>query len=231
MITMVKQMISKLAKFLDLSLELYFKLFLKYSSALSAPLRVGAILFSLTLTFAHSPTVYAENSNIKPSSEKSFYDIELQDINGKKFPLAQYRGKVLMIVNTASECGFTPQFKDLVDLQKEFGPMGFQILAFPSNDFHQDKGSAKESEEFAKKNYQINFPILNKGHVGGKETHELYLYLNKHAPGIPNIVMWNFEKILVDKNGKVVERYRSMTKPSAPAVRTLIEKLLKDSKP
>lgn len=193
---------------------------------------MSASVFFLSLAFmlAQSSTANAESSSAKVNQEKSFYDIELQDIDGKKISLAQYRGKVLMIVNTASECGFTPQFKDLVDLQKEYGPQGLQVLAFPSNDFHQDKGSAKESEEFAKKNYQINFPILNKGHVGGKETHELYLYLNKYAPGIPNIVMWNFEKIIVDKNGKVVERYRSMTKPTAPAVRTLIEKLLKEQK-
>ncbi len=190
----------------------------------------SALIFCLTLLLIHSPNSHAENISSKTTEEKSLYDIELQDIDGKKFSLAQYRGKVLMIVNTASECGFTPQFKDLVDLQKEYGAQGLQVLAFPSNDFHQDKGSAKESEAFAKKNYQINFPILNKGHVGGKETHELYLYLNKHAPGIPNIVMWNFEKIIVDKNGKVVERYRSMTKPTAPAVRTLIEKLLKEPK-
>lgn len=159
------------------------------------------------------------------AAEKSVYDFEVKDIESKTVSMKSFEGKVLLIVNTASKCGFTPQLKDLVDLQKEYGPRGLQILAFPSNDFNQDKGSNVDSKEFAEKNYQINFPLMDKNPVSGDKIQPIYQFMSSQK-GFPQAVMWNFEKFIVNNKGQVVERYRSMTNPSAPEVRALIEKLL-----
>lgn len=159
---------------------------------------------------------------------KDFYALELKDIDGKPVKMESYRGKVLMIVNTASQCGFTPQFKNLVDLQNQLGPRGFQVLAFPSNDFRQDKGSDAEVKKFASENYKINFPLMEKGVVSGDKKQEAYKILIRQRTDLLNEVQWNFEKIIVNRQGTVVERYRSMTKPDDAKVLALLEKLLNE---
>ena len=157
------------------------------------------------------------------------YSLKLKDIEGKIVQMNQYKGKVLMIVNTASQCGFTPQLKNLTELQSQLGPQGFQILAFPSDDFHQDKGSNAEVQKFASENYKINFPLFDKASVKGEQKQELYKILTAQRSDLLNEVQWNFEKFVIDRKGLVIERYRSMTKPDDAKVVELLKKLLAES--
>lgn len=159
---------------------------------------------------------------------EELYKIQLKTIDGKPVSMADYKGKVLMIVNTASACGFTPQFKELVDLQNQYGKQGFQVLAFPSNDFKQDSGSNEEVKKFAEEKYKVNFPLFDKAPVRGSDKQPIYKYLVSHRNDILNEVSWNFEKFLVNKKGEVVERYSSRVKPSDAKVITEIEKLVKE---
>lgn len=156
----------------------------------------------------------------------SFHSIKVKNLSGIETDLSSYRGKVLMIVNTASQCGFTPQLKDLQDLQVKYGPRGFQVLAFPSNDFKQDPGTAKESESYALSTFKVTFPLFDKVSVRGAKKSPLFRYLIENSPGLKTDVLWNFEKFLVDRDGKVIDRYRSPTSPAAPAVVSAIEKAL-----
>jgi glutathione peroxidase len=161
---------------------------------------------------------------------QELYSQELKDIDGKPVQFSDYKGKVLMIVNTASECGFTPQFQNLTELQKKFGDQGFQVLAFPSNDFKQDKGSDEEVKKFAQEKYKINFPLFDKASVSGDKKQALYKILVSQRSDLFNEVQWNFEKFIVNRQGLVVDRFRSMTKPDDSKVVELIEKLLKEKK-
>lgn len=161
-----------------------------------------------------------------PSTSADLYSIKVKNLAGAETTLEAYKGKVLLIVNTASQCGFTPQLKDLQDLQVKYGPKGFQVLAFPSNDFQQDPGSAKESESYALSNFRITFPLFDKVSVRGPKKAELFAHLINNSPGLKTDVLWNFEKFLVGSEGKVIDRYRSPTSPSSTAVVSAIEKAL-----
>ncbi len=179
------------------------------------------ILFVVTgpiLTLAQSPKTSPLVTDL--------YSIKVKNLSGNETDLSAYRGKVLMIVNTASQCGFTPQLKDLQDLQAKYGEKGFQVLAFPSNDFQQDPGSAKESESHALSTFKITFPLFDKVSVRGAKKSPLFKYLIENSPGLKTDVLWNFEKFLVDREGKVIDRYRSPTSPAAPSVVSAIEKAL-----
>ena len=146
------------------------------------------------------------------------YDYSAKTIDGKDKKLADYRGQVLLIVNVASACGYTPQYEGLEALQKKFGARGFAVLGFPSNQFGaQEPGSDKEIAEFCSKNYGVTFPMFSKIDVNGAGAHPLYKYLQEEKPGLlgSEPIKWNFSKFLVDKNGAVVARYGSSTKPSA----------------
>jgi glutathione peroxidase len=147
---------------------------------------------------------------------KSIYDFSATTINGGEQPLFYYKGKVMLIVNTASKCGFTGQFKGLEDIYKKFQPLGLEILGFPCNQFgQQDPGSNKEIESFCQLNYGVSFPMYAKIDVNGLGTHPLFDYLKNEAPGIlgSKKIKWNFTKFLVNKSGKVVRRYPPQTKP------------------
>lgn len=161
------------------------------------------------------------------TKNKSFFDFKVKDVQGKEVNLADYKNKVILVVNTASACGFTPQFKDLEELQKKYSSRGFTVLAFPSNDFKQDKGNNSEIEKFAKDKYQITFPIMDKNPVSGKEKQPVYQFLTDSKTGfLFKDVQWNFEKFLIGKDGQVVDRWNSMTSPQSDSIVKKIEAAL-----
>lgn len=145
----------------------------------------------------------------------NIYDIEIGNTNKETTTLEQYKGKVLLIVNTASKCGFTPQFEDLEKLYIKYKDQGLEILGFPCNQFlNQDPGSDEEIHSFCQVNYGVTFKMFSKVKVKGKEQHELFKHLVEKAPVFTNKkVKWNFEKFLVSRSGEVVNRYRSGVKP------------------
>jgi glutathione peroxidase len=151
-------------------------------------------------------------------------------LSGEKYALQDCIGKVVLVVNVASQCGFTPQYTALEKLYQTYKDQGFQILAFPCNQFaQQEPGSAAEIQKFCTLNYQITFPLFEKIAVNGPATHPLYRYLKKAAPGIisTSMIKWNFTKFLLNRQGKVVKRFAPMTSPQALA--KWIETLLRES--
>ncbi len=160
---------------------------------------------------------------------KSFFDLDATDINGKKVHFSQYRSKVVLVVNTASECGFTPQLKELEDLYKKYSNKGFVVLAFPSNDFRQEKQENGEILKFAQKEYKITFPIFDKASVRGTEKQPVYQFLIEQRPGVLfKDVTWNFEKFLINRQGQVIDRWNSMTSPTSKSIVSKIELALAD---
>lgn len=162
----------------------------------------------------------------------SVYDYAVDSIRGDKVPLENYKGKPMLIVNTASKCGFTPQFAGLQDLYDEFKDHDFEILGFPSNQFgQQDPGSNEEISEFCQLNYGVTFPMFEKLEVKGSSAHPLFQYLSKEAPGIlgSKAIKWNFTKFLIDRNGKPVKRYSPQTTPDK--IQADIRELLKNDDP
>lgn len=148
----------------------------------------------------------------------SIYDFKAMDIQGNERDLAEFKGKVLLIVNTASKCGFTPQFEGLEDMYKSLNEKGLEVLGFPCNQFaQQDKGSDSEIAGFCMKNYGVSFPMFSKVEVNGDQAHPLYQYLKKEARGVLGTqkIKWNFTKFLVNKEGKVVKRFAPTSKPEA----------------
>jgi len=146
------------------------------------------------------------------------YDFEAVTIDGKPAPLAAQRGKVLLIVNTASACGFTPQFAGLEALWKKYADKGLVVVGFPSNQFgHQDPGSNDEISSFCQLNYGVSFPMMAKTDVNGGDAHPLYKWLTAEAPGIlgTKAIKWNFTKFLVGKDGQVVKRYAPTDTPES----------------
>ena len=147
---------------------------------------------------------------------RSVYDFSATTIRGEQKPLADYRGKVMLIVNTASKCGLTPQFEGLEKIHQKFADRGLAVLGFPCNQFaHQDPGNNSEIESFCQMNYGVSFPMYEKIDVNGANAHPLFNYLKEQAPGILGSkgIKWNFTKFLVDKTGQVVKRYAPATKP------------------
>ena len=145
----------------------------------------------------------------------SLYDFSATLNNGKEQKLSAYKGKVLLIVNTASRCGFTPQYKGLQELYANYRHRGFELLAFPCDQFgHQEPGSDEEIKQFCELNYSVEFPLFSKIEVNGEGAHPLYKFLKSQKGGLlSHSIKWNFTKFLVDKRGKVVERYAPMTPP------------------
>ena len=140
--------------------------------------------------------------------------------NGNEVALEDYAGKVLLIVNTASKCGFTPQYTGLESLQKTYSANGFSVLAFPCNQFGgQETGTEQEIESFCDLNYQTSFPLFSKIEVNGASSHPLFTHLKSEAPGVlgSKRIKWNFTKFLVNQQGQVVKRYAPSTKPEAIA--------------
>lgn len=146
------------------------------------------------------------------------HDFEALSITGERVPLARFRGKVLLIVNTASACGFTPQFAGLEALHRTWGPKGLVVLGFPCNQFGaQDPGSNEEIAGFCQMNYGVSFPMMAKVQVNGPQADPLYQWLTSKAPGLlgSKAIKWNFTKFLVGKDGRVIRRYAPIDKPEA----------------
>ena len=144
------------------------------------------------------------------------FDFQATSLTGQPVDLAQYQGKVLLIVNTASQCGFTPQYQGLEALQREFSPQGFAVLGFPCNQFgQQEPGNEQDIGTFCERNYGVSFPMFAKIDVNGEHAHPLYQHLKKAAPGILGTegIKWNFTKFLVRRDGTIHDRYAPTTKP------------------
>lgn len=162
-----------------------------------------------------------------PAADAPFYAIKVKDIDGKERSLSDYKGKVLLIVNVASECGLTPQYAGLEALHKKYQAKGVTVLGFPCNDFGgQEPGTEKEIKEFCLKRYQVTFPMFEKVVVVGKEKHALYEFLTGKAATFPGEVSWNFGKFLISKEGKVIKRFDPDTEPEAQEVTEAIEKAI-----
>lgn len=150
----------------------------------------------------------------------TIYDFEALSTTGKSVPLKQYEGKPMLIVNTASACGFTPQFAGLEELHKTYGNKGLVVLGFPCNQFgSQDKGSNDEIASFCQLNYGVSFPMMAKIDVNGSSAHPLYQWMAKEAPGLlgTKAIKWNFTKFLVGRDGKVIKRYAPTDTPKSMA--------------
>jgi len=146
----------------------------------------------------------------------SVYDFSAQTIDGKTRTLGDYKGKVLLVVNTASQCGFTPQYKGLEGLHRKYADQGFAVLGFPSNQFgQQEPGADTEIAEFCETSFGVTFPMFSKIDVNGAKAHPLYKYLTSEKKGLlgSEAIKWNFTKFLIGKNGAVVQRYAPSTKP------------------
>jgi len=157
----------------------------------------------------------------------SLSDIPLKDIDGKDTSLKAYQGKVLLIVNVASKCGLTPQYKALEALQQKYQSKGFTVLGFPCNQFNgQEPGSNEQIKEFCSSKYAVTFPLFDKIDVNGAKRHPLYVALAGESSPYPGDIKWNFGKFLISKDGKIVKRFEPRTVPDAPEVTAAIEAAL-----
>ncbi len=156
----------------------------------------------------------------------SIFELKATNIDGSEVSLSNYKGKVLLVVNTASRCGFTPQYKSLEKIYKKYKERDFVVLAFPSNDFRQELSSDEEIKEFCEA-YELSFPIFAKGKVKGFEKQEVFKYLTQDSNGRSmGEIRWNFEKFLVSREGKLVKRFRSSVDPNQDEISIAIESLL-----
>ncbi|MGL5312659.1 MAG: glutathione peroxidase [Peptostreptococcaceae bacterium] len=155
-----------------------------------------------------------------------FYDFKARKMNGQEVSMETYKGKILVVVNTASKCGLTPQFKELEELYQEYKNKGIEILGFPCNQFaKQDSGSNEEIQEFCQLNYGVSFNMFEKIDVNGNNAHPIYKYLKDEAKGLlSKEIKWNFTKFLIDANGNVIKRYAPTVSPLK--IKNDIEKLL-----
>jgi glutathione peroxidase len=157
----------------------------------------------------------------------SLYDIPLKDLDGKDTSLKPFRGKVLLVVNVASKCGFTPQYEALEAVQKKYEGQGFTVLGFPCNDFgSQEPGSPEEIKQFCSSKYGVTFPLFEKLHVKGQEQHPLYGALTGAGSPFPGDIKWNFGKFIIGKDGKILKRFDSRAKPDSQEVTSAIESAL-----
>ncbi|MCX6173278.1 MAG: glutathione peroxidase [Ignavibacteriales bacterium] len=183
---------------------------------------ISYLLFLLGISF----NSYAKNKEGE-SLTNNIKDIVVKDMNGKEVKLSDYKGKVLLIVNVASKCGYTPQYTGLEAIYNKYKDKGFEILAFPCNDFGgQEPGTNEEIKEFCSTKYDITFKLFDKIKVLGDERSPLYARLINNNVTEKGDVKWNFEKFLIGKDGNVVNRFRSKVKPESDELTTAIEKEL-----
>lgn len=166
-------------------------------------------------------------SSIHAENPPSLYDVSLKNIDGKPASLKEYKGDVLLIVNVASQCGLTPQYKGLQEVFSKYQAKGFQVLGFPCNDFGaQEPGTTEEIKEFCRANYQVTFPMFDKLHVKGDKQHPLYAALTGKTSPFPGTVKWNFGKFLISREGKILKRFAPRVKPDSAEVLKEIEAAL-----
>jgi glutathione peroxidase len=182
--------------------------------------------------FAISGAAHADHHAKDEGKADALLALEAQRLDGSTESLERYRGEVLLIVNTASRCGYTPQFKGLQALYESYRGQGFSILGFPSNDFAgQEPLSDAQIAAFCKKNYGVEFPMFSKVRVKGDGAHPVYVYLTSLPEPVGGPVEWNFQKYLVDRHGKVVARYAPRTSAQDPSLVKEIERLLAEPRP
>ena len=167
-------------------------------------------------------------NNVNADYEKLAYDFDFKDLDGSPLNLSDYKGKVIVAINVASQCGFTNQYEDMQQVWEKYQSKGIVILGIPSNDFgKQEPGSNEDIKNFCEAKFGISFPMTEKVSVKGSEAHPFYIWAQKNY-GKSAIPKWNFHKIIIDKNGKVAETYSSITKPSSKKFIKTLEKLLKN---
>jgi glutathione peroxidase len=193
-------------------------------------LKLLNIILALALSLgysAHLDSVQAEQEGtLMAAKTTSLYDFTMDDIDGKPVNLGQYKGKALLVVNTASFCGNTPQYTELEAIYEQYHNKGFEILAFPANNFgQQEPGTNAEIKGFCLTKYSVSFPLFSKISVKGSDKHPLYQYLTEKSP-FPGEVEWNFQKYLVDRSGNIVARFPHRMKPSSPEIVKEVERVL-----
>jgi glutathione peroxidase len=187
---------------------------------------LGVAALAALLIVSSAAIVSAQDPAKKPTS---VLDFQVKDIDGKDVDLAKFKGKVLLIVNTASQCGYTPQYKDLQAIYEKYKDQGFEVLAFPANEFGaQEPGDNQQIKEFCAANYKVGFPLFSKIVVKGDGIHPLYAFLTSEEtdPKFAGKIPWNFTKFLVDKKGDVIARFQPADKPTSGKVTGEIEKAL-----
>ncbi len=175
-------------------------------------------------------TEFKDKNKKGRNAMSSIYDFNMINIDQEKVSLEKYKGKVILLVNVASKCGLTPQYKGLQDLYTKYKDKGFIILGFPANNFlRQEPGSDSDIKEFCSVNYGVQFPMFSKISVKGKEIHPLYKYLTSKEsnPGFDGKIRWNFDKFLADKTGKIIARFHPKQKPLDQKIIKEIEEALK----
>ena len=188
---------------------------------------VAAVGLGATYVLQHKADPAETGSSAAAS--RSFYDFTMKDIDGKDVKLAKYSGNVLLVVNTASQCGYTPQYAGLQATFDKFRDKGFYVLGFPANNFGgQEPGSNEEIRDFCESKYKVTFPMFAKISVKGEDQDPLYRYLTSKEtnPEFAGDITWNFNKFLVDRHGKIVARFTSKDTPESEAVTAAIEKYI-----
>jgi glutathione peroxidase len=184
--------------------------------------------FVLAIVFTWPVIIFAQPEEKIMEQQPKLYSFSLKTIDGKDKPLSEYKGKVLLIVNVASKCGNTPQYKGLEAIYEKYKDRGFMILGFPANNFlWQEPGTNDEIKQFCTLNYNVTFDMFSKISVKGSDQDSLYQYLTKDSP-VPGAVTWNFQKYLVDRRGNVVEKFAPKTKPEEKEIIDKIEQLLSE---
>ena len=193
-------------------------------------LKVGLLFLVLALVAAvvllYGYGMILNPTPSEPVNASSVYDFTMKDIDGNDVKLDAFKGRVIMIVNTASKCGYTPQYEGLEAIYKKYKDRGFVILGFPANNFMgQEPGTEKEIKEFCTLKYNVTFPMFSKISVAGRDQHPLYGFLTNKAtnPEFGGEISWNFNKFLIGKDGKVVGRFATAVKPEDASVITAIE--------
>ncbi|PDH19549.1 MAG: glutathione peroxidase [Pelagibacterales bacterium MED-G40] len=166
-------------------------------------------------------------SNLNANYDKLAYDFSFRGIDGNVINLENYKSKVIVVVNVASRCGYTPQYKDLQELWSKYKERNLVVIGIPTNNFKQEPGTNKDIKKFCESNFGISFPLTEKTNVIGADAHPFYKWAKKNY-GIGAIPKWNFHKIVVDKNGKITDTFASFTKPSSKKFINSIEKEIKN---
>jgi glutathione peroxidase len=188
----------------------------------------NAMRFVLAIVFTLPVTIFAQTEEKLMEQQPKLYSFSMKTIDGKDKPLSEYKGKVLLIVNVASKCGHTPQYKGLESIYEKYKDRGFMILGFPANNFlRQEPGTNDEIKKFCTLNYGVTFDMFSKISVKGNNQDPLYKYLTKESP-VQGVVTWNFQKYLVDRKGNVVEKFTPGTGPEEKEVIEKIEQLLSE---
>ncbi len=194
---------------------------------------MSKILQILILSITVGAIFYYNSSATIEAKAKSVLDFKMRDIDGKEVALKKYKGDVLLLVNTASKCGYTPQYEGLQAIYAKYKAQNFEVLGFPANNFGgQEPGTESEIKEFCESKYKVTFPMFAKISVKGEDQAELYKFLTSKEtnPNFAGDISWNFNKFLVNRKGEIVARFSSKETPESETVTSAIEKYLKEKK-